>query len=165
MTLSKPLKFTDFVQPICLPKSDDRIFRRCKVSGYGDLGTNSTKFTLPTSLQKTRIARVKTNIACKQYARKHIRTYIGKLQLESLVQKRNIYENALCGFGRDTDTCAGDSGGPLVCEEHNDYGETIYSLQGIVSNGYHCKKAAKRGVPGIYTRVGKYINWIKSGKP
>ncbi|CAJ0966635.1 unnamed protein product [Ranitomeya imitator] len=46
---------------------------------------------------------------------------------------------------RITDSSQGDSGGPLVCNE---------ALEGIVSFGYHHP-------PGVYARVGKYLEWIK----
>ncbi|XP_069818462.1 mast cell protease 1A-like isoform X2 [Dendropsophus ebraccatus] len=44
-----------------------------------------------------------------------------------------------------TDSSQGDSGGPLVCNE---------ALEGIVSFGYDHP-------PGVYARVGKYLDWIK----
>ncbi|XP_073403640.1 mast cell protease 1A-like [Dendrobates tinctorius] len=46
---------------------------------------------------------------------------------------------------RITDSSQGDSGGPLVCNE---------ALEGIVSFGYDHP-------PGVYARVGKYLEWIK----
>ncbi|KAG8454795.1 hypothetical protein GDO86_001132 [Hymenochirus boettgeri] len=43
------------------------------------------------------------------------------------------------------DSSQGDSGGPLVCRG---------AVEGVVSFGFHHP-------PGVYTRVGKYLNWIK----
>ncbi|XP_044533408.1 trypsin-like [Gracilinanus agilis] len=62
-----------------------------------------------------------------------------------------ITENMIClGFMEGKkDTCQGDSGGPVVCEDQ---------LQGIVSWGLGC---AKKGKPGVYTKVCNYVDWIK----
>lgn len=51
------------------------------------------------------------------------------------------------------DACTNDSGGPLICI--NDQNEPV--LQGLVSWGVRC---ALEKYPGIYTRVGSYLDWI-----
>lgn len=53
--------------------------------------------------------------------------------------------------GEGKDTCKGDSGGPLALTK---YGQPI--LVGITSWGTGC------GWSGVYTRVSKYPDWIKS---
>lgn len=68
----------------------------------------------------------------------------------------NIKSKQLCaGFSAGgVDTCQGDSGGPLVFQD----GGAWYQA-GITSYGEGCARA---GVYGVYTRVSRYISFIKS---
>ncbi|WP_394752111.1 S1 family peptidase [Crenothrix sp.] len=67
-----------------------------------------------------------------------------------------ITDTMLCaGFNNaKADTCSGDSGGPLVIKLNNQW-----RLAGITSWGYGC---ANLGYYGVYTRISKYIAYIKN---
>ncbi|PXF45845.1 Mite allergen Der p 3 [Gracilariopsis chorda] len=52
------------------------------------------------------------------------------------------------------DTCYGDSGGPIVVRSGSEYVQV-----GIVSGGIGC---ARKGLPGVYTRVGQYWEWVRN---
>ncbi|CAN8074555.1 unnamed protein product [Agarophyton chilense] len=52
------------------------------------------------------------------------------------------------------DTCYGDSGGPIVVRAKGKYVQV-----GVVSGGIGC---ARKGLPGFYTRVGQYWQWIQN---
>ncbi|RNA00710.1 proclotting enzyme-like [Brachionus plicatilis] len=56
------------------------------------------------------------------------------------------------------DTCQGDSGGPLFIKEEVN-GTSKFVLVGITSYGEQC---ALPGLPGIYTRVNAFKDWISS---
>ncbi|MEZ4868529.1 MAG: serine protease [Caldilineaceae bacterium] len=53
------------------------------------------------------------------------------------------------------DSCQGDSGGPMVVPD----GKGGYIQNGIVSTGAGC---AHPGVPGIYTRISAFVDWVNS---
>ncbi len=50
------------------------------------------------------------------------------------------------------DSCQGDSGGPVMVSRQDQF-----ILAGIVSYGDGC---ARRGVPGVYTRITSYSDWV-----
>lgn len=54
------------------------------------------------------------------------------------------------------DACEGDSGGPLQVF-HSVY--CMYKILGVTSFGKGC--AIAKGLPGVYTRVANYIDWIE----
>jgi secreted trypsin-like serine protease len=66
-----------------------------------------------------------------------------------------ITENQICAGYKEgmKDSCQGDSGGPLVYQDG-----TNTTLVGIVAWGTGCARPNK---PGVYTRVSRYIEWIK----
>ena len=75
-----------------------------------------------------------------------------------------VVDGMLCaGYERgQIDSCQGDSGGPLVRKTENSRGG--FELIGIVSWGFGC---AKLHLPGVYTDVFYYLDWIRqiAGEP
>lgn len=68
-----------------------------------------------------------------------------------------LHESFLCAGGEaGRDTCNGDGGGPLVCPIAN---TDRYVQVGVVSWGIGC---GTEKIPGVYTAVPKFRNWIKA---
>ncbi|XP_054088550.1 serine protease persephone isoform X2 [Zeugodacus cucurbitae] len=68
---------------------------------------------------------------------------------------RGIVDTQLCAYSPDRDACAGDSGGPLHIV--HDQSANNYRVMGIVSFGPKCGFP----LPGVYTRVSKYLDFIE----
>lgn len=62
-----------------------------------------------------------------------------------------ITDTVLCADSTNGDTCQGDSGGPLVNAKAG-------VLVGVTSMGVNCKS----GIPGVYTRISAYADWIRA---
>ena len=71
-------------------------------------------------------------------------------------QRTVIGPNQMCAGGENRrESCSGDSGGPLMAV--NETGPP-YRAIGLVSFGV--TRCGTKNVPGVYTRVGPYLNWI-----
>lgn len=72
--------------------------------------------------------------------------------------RTGVSEGQYCAYDpkAGNDSCQGDSGGPLQFFSDNTSG--IATVVGIVSFGIGCGST----LPGIYTRVAHYLDWIES---
>ncbi|XP_037937801.1 uncharacterized protein LOC119671297 isoform X3 [Teleopsis dalmanni] len=137
IVLKTPVKFNDYVQPICLPEKNTPLEpnRICTISGWGSVKSG---VSTPSNILRAAQLPILADSTCKQ---------------------PHVYGNSLTAgmfcagtLDESVDACDGDSGGPLVCSDED--GETLY---GIISWGQHCGYINK---PGVYVRVEKYIDWI-----
>jgi len=129
---------SESVWPICLPPPDEQFTnRRAFVIGWGTIYFGGP---VSNTLQEVNV-RVWENSQCAaNYA-----------QLD-----RNVIDTMLCAGETNRDSCQGDSGGPLNCM--NPATQT-WELCGVVSWGARC---AEPDFPGVYTRVTKYLSWIRN---
>ena len=111
--------------------------RNCTVSGWGHLKSKGS--SVPDKLREVSVTVLHDSICQKM--------------LKGYPWDPNT-ETMLCAGGADKDACQGDSGGPMVCQDDN--GESC--IAGIVSWGVGC---ATEGIPGVYTNVRKYNQWIQ----
>ncbi|XP_014740498.1 PREDICTED: coagulation factor IX [Sturnus vulgaris] len=137
LELEQPLTFSSYVTPICLGSREftNALLKQGvgTVSGWGRQLFHGRKAT---TLQVLKVPFVDRPTCLKSTS-------------------TTILQNMFCaGYpsgGRDT--CEGDSGGPYTTEI-----EGTWFLTGITSWGEEC---ALPGKYGVYTRVSKYVKWIK----
>lgn len=138
LKLSQDVMLNEYVVPACLPKPELlrtlSSVRLSSVSGWGRVTQHGAASMV---LMRLQVPRVRT---------RDCRLHTGL----------NISRNMLC-FGLRAggqDSCEGDSGGPLVTH----YRKTWF-LTGVVSWGRGC---AERNQYGVYTRVGNFLDWIRT---
>ncbi|XP_055594382.1 trypsin-1-like [Uranotaenia lowii] len=121
---------------VCLPTPGKSYANKeGTVTGWGKLANGS----LSQVLQKVQVP-IMTNAQCKK----------------SAYRASRITDNMMCAGFPDGghDACQGDSGGPLQIGD-----TSLREVVGIVSWGEGC---AKPNYPGVYTRVNRYLQWIKN---
>ncbi|XP_037088976.1 phenoloxidase-activating factor 3-like [Pollicipes pollicipes] len=141
LRLDRPVSKNAGVSPICLPfgeaRTRDYTGSNMWVAGFGlteAFGDSSNV------LMELRVP-VVSNQRCAAVFRR---------------QQARIGPKQICaGAERGRDSCAGDSGGPLMGIDR--FGPP-YRLIGVVSFGV--SRCGTADVPGVYTRVSEYLNWI-----
>ena len=142
LKLDTSLQFNFNVQPICLPSRDEDFAGHLgHISGFGAVSFRP-RVVVPQVLQVALVP-ILTNRQCYS-------------MFVSSGILRDVPKTELCaGYVEGgVDSCRGDSGGPLTV--YSEYRQA-WVLAGIVSNGIRC---AEPGLPGIYTRVTSYLDWI-----
>ncbi|XP_062382916.1 tryptase-2-like [Sardina pilchardus] len=132
--LQEPVSHT--LKPVALPGLRDVLTPQaeCWVIGWGDVDENHHLGGEKT-LQQLRLPLVDDNTCRQAYPKTN--------------------DNQLCAGYMEggKDACQGDSGGPLVCMSRGQFVQV-----GVVSFGSGC---ARRGYPGVYTRVYNYMQFIE----
>jgi secreted trypsin-like serine protease len=81
---------------------------------------------------------------------------------KSVYEERQGFINPstqLCSGGeKGRDSCVGDSGSALMMEDRSEDGTNFWKQIGIVSFGP--RLCGTEGVPGVYTKVRSYVDWI-----
>ncbi|XP_055384411.1 serine protease snake-like, partial [Condylostylus longicornis] len=137
--LAKNVEFDRYIRPACLATSSDWTKSYVWAIGWG---LNNTYDTTGTDhLQKVKLDKFTEDVCQSKYPKQSI-TYTRQICVGSHTEEK--------------DTCQGDSGGPLqVLHEKED---CMWEIVGITSFGHVCGSI---GVPGVYTRVYHYVDWIE----
>ncbi|KAJ9596094.1 hypothetical protein L9F63_012678, partial [Diploptera punctata] len=142
--LDRPVKFTDYVKPICMIRGEQMdkqyIGETSEVAGWGIYDIENPK---PSVILQTIKLPIVENEKCVDAFKKHA----------------DIGPTQMCVGGMiGEDSCGGDSGGPLMKVDVVGRKEPRYYLIGIVSFG--AKRCGASTMPGVYTRIANYMNWI-----
>ncbi|XP_047026320.1 transmembrane protease serine 9-like [Helicoverpa zea] len=139
LMLNKRVEYTHAIRPVCLPKTDDTLYTgtTALVAGWGAMNETGQ---WSCTVREAELP-VLSNEACRN-------TNYNASKIKEVMMCAGFPETA------HKDACTGDSGGPLIAENE----EHMYDLIGIVSWGFGC---ARKGYPGVYTRVTKYLDWIR----
>ncbi|XP_075549565.1 transmembrane protease serine 4-like isoform X2 [Dermacentor variabilis] len=137
LELSHKLKFSDHVQPVCLPTEDFPPLPGTVgiVAGWGYTSESGQHHRNPYLLYVTQV------IKGEEYC---------KAKMEGYYYSPST---AFCAYRYSYDACQGDSGGGLMVL----HDERWYTV-GIISYGVGC---ATPGMPGVYTDVTRYIGWLR----
>lgn len=138
--LESPIKFNENIQPLCLSTDNQSSSDLGRVTGWGWTNENFSVGEKPNVKQSADVP-IWDNDDCQS-------------SYTSLLAGNKISDNQMCAGGRNggLDSCWADSGSPLISK-------TTGHLIGIVSTGVGC---ARKGLPGIYTRVSRYTKWIEN---
>ncbi|XP_019760453.2 proclotting enzyme [Dendroctonus ponderosae] len=137
LKLDRPARKSKYIIPLCVPppelEQEQFAGKRSTVVGWGTTFYGGKESTV----QRQAILPVWRNEDCNQ-------AYF-----------QPITSNFICaGYAEGgTDACQGDSGGPLMLNW-----ESKWIQVGVVSFGNKC---GEPGYPGVYTRVTKYLDWIR----
>ncbi|XP_073440598.1 enteropeptidase [Dendrobates tinctorius] len=135
MHLEIQVNYTDYIQPVCVPESQE-VFPpglNCTIAGWG---RTQSQGPVPNILQEAKVPLI-SNGKCQQQ-----------------MPEYNISNSMICAGYEEggIDTCQGDSGGPLMCQVEN-----RWILVGVTSFGYGC---AQPNRPGVYARLTTFSDWI-----
>ncbi|XP_076651149.1 trypsin V-B isoform X2 [Halictus rubicundus] len=143
--LDRVIGFNNSIRPACLYLRYDSVPVQAWVSGWGvtEFGDEEGSNTL----QKAEL-RILDNIRCAIRHKPSIQIPYG------------ITPNMICAGdpagGWSKDSCLGDSGGPLQIIHPDN--KCLFQVFGITSFGQGCAFA---NMPGVYTKVSHYLNWIE----
>ena len=143
--LNRNIHFTDFIRPICLPV---RPYQRLKTYDGVALHVSGWGFTEAGHKSAVKKKVIVPGIEFERCRKKY------------LSKRRLLKPPQMCAGGEPgEDACTDDSGGPLMAKQNID-SRDVYVLVGIVSFGsIYC---GTPGLPGVYTSVGAYMEWIES---
>ncbi|XP_062992940.1 serine protease 27-like [Elgaria multicarinata webbii] len=146
LKLVSPVKFTDYILPVCLPHSSIQFSMDadCWVTGW-QASQEVVGLPPPLILKEVKVPLI-NQTDCNTFYNSHL---VQGLTIDSIMPDMGCAGYPEGGNG----TSKGDSGGPLVCKLKGGWTQA-----GILSWGVPC---GRPNYPGVYTSVAFYDKWIK----
>jgi len=138
--LEKPIRFSDTIRPVCLPKAGEAlpVGKTCVAAGWGRNNSRNEQ-DMPIALQQVLAPAHDVNTCRRGWGA----TY---------KEDQMICAGSLKG---DSGACQGDSGGMLACQQSDGssalFGATSFGLGG---------PCVSPGQPGNFARISSYVPWI-----
>uniref|UniRef100_A0A452UEB8 Serine protease 8 n=1 Tax=Ursus maritimus TaxID=29073 RepID=A0A452UEB8_URSMA len=144
LRLSRPVTFSRYIRPICLPAANASFPNglQCTVTGWAS-SAPPVSLLAPRQLQQLEVPLISRETCNCLY------------NIDAKPEEPHfIQQDMLCaGYVKGgKDACQGDSGGPLSCPVGG-----LWYLAGIVSWGDACGAPNR---PGVYTLTSSYASWI-----
>ncbi|XP_031340691.1 phenoloxidase-activating factor 1-like [Photinus pyralis] len=134
LRLSNDVTYSEYIRPICLPRSSDRrelsTGRELTTTGWGTLRDGVTK----TEIKKKVVATLVPTRRCARF-----------------LPNSAVLPSYLCVKEKHTFTCGGDGGAPLMVSERSQWEQV-----GILVFGGKCGSRT----PTAYAKVAFYLDWI-----
>ncbi|CAL4221114.1 unnamed protein product, partial [Meganyctiphanes norvegica] len=147
LKLDSHVKFNDRIAPACLPfelPEEEYSQKLLTVVGWGMTTESSQKSLVPMQEEPEHVPLGE----CQQ-----------KYRLHSALNRHITNQNICAGRGK-ADSCMGDSGGPLNFRSSSGRNAGRVFVVGIVSFGP--TMCGSPTLPGVYTNVARYQNWIRN---
>jgi len=136
IVLASPVIFDDTIHPICLPESNEKVYKgeRTRHLGWGMTGYKSS--------QSRFLKEVDLTVSDVSHR-----------------NKNHFYTDIVKVNGKLEDPCGGDSGGPLM---HKNYINNQWTIIGTVNGGgYDCRTGrVNNGGKGVWNKVTAHLDWI-----
>ncbi|XP_016987307.2 venom protease [Drosophila rhopaloa] len=140
--LDRKVSFNEYKHPACLPFADGGSDSSFIAIGWGQL--EIVPRTENKKLQKVKLFNYRTRCSTTTESN------------DELPEGYNRTTQLCVGSSQHKDTCNGDSGGPVLIYHHSF--PCMYHVMGITSVSTSCDTP---DLPGLYTRVHFYLDWIK----
>ncbi|XP_063610560.1 serine protease Hayan-like [Penaeus indicus] len=145
ITLERAAPLSDMIRPVCLPYRfmfDGFRYQEVDVTGWSQSATSPQKVDEPAQIAISRASVVGLGV-CE-------RTYLKEVESLTLTNQQ------MCAVVEEDQPCLNDNGAPVTYLD--DVTTNKHFLVGLTSFGFGCKQPFS---PGVYIRVGAFLEWIE----